>query len=118
MNHEEKMEKQLKVIMVCAAGMSSSLLCSRISEAAAKKGLSMDISAIPSMTYKEISYEDISAVLVAPQVRGQKPEVESYIASLNLEIPVIQVGFQEYGLVKGDVVLEYLLENLNLNGKH
>ena len=107
------MSEQLKVIMICAAGMSSSLLCSRISEAAEKKGISMDISAIPSMTYKEMPYEDVSAILVAPQVRGQKSEVEAYIESLDYKIPVIQVGFQEYGLVKGDVVLENLLAFLN-----
>lgn len=69
----------------------------------------MDVSAIPSMTYKEISYEDVSAILVAPQVRGQKTEVENYIADLDFAIPVIQIGFQEYGLVKGDLVLENLL---------
>ena len=104
------MKKNYKVVMVCAAGMSSSLLCSRIEEAAEKKGMSMEVISLPSMTYKEIGYDDVDAILIAPQVRGQKVEVEGYIASLGYEMPVIMVGFQEYGLVKGDLVLKNLLK--------
>jgi cellobiose PTS system EIIB component len=106
------MEKPVKVVMVCAAGMSSSLLCTRISEAAVKQGLNMKVISLPSMTYKEIGYDDVDAILIAPQVRGQKVEVEKYIAGLGLDIPIVQVGFQEYGLVKGDVVLANLLKEL------
>lgn len=106
------MSGKVKVIMICAAGMSSSLLCTKISDAAKKRGMDMIVTALPSMTYKEISYDDVAAILVAPQVRGQKPEVERYVASLGLTLPVIQVGFQEYGLVKGEIVLDNLLKAL------
>lgn len=106
------MKEKMKAVMVCAAGMSSSLLCTRISEAAKKEGINMEVLSLPSMTYKEISYDDVDAILIAPQVRGQKVEVEQYVASLGLDLPVIQIGFQEYGLVKGDVVLKNLLAAL------
>jgi PTS system cellobiose-specific IIB component len=108
------MSEKVKVVMVCAAGMSSSLLCTKISEAAKKRGISMEVQSLPSMTYKEIAYDDVSAILIAPQVRGQKSEVERYIASLGLSLPIIQIGFTEYGLVKGEVVLDYLLKALQV----
>lgn len=107
------MSEQVKVIMICAAGMSSSLLCTKISEAAKKRDINMTVTSMPSMTYKEISYDDVAAILVAPQVRGQKSEVENYISYLGLKTPVIQIGFQEYGLVKGEVVLDNLLKALH-----
>jgi PTS system cellobiose-specific IIB component len=105
------MKEKIKAVMVCAAGMSSSLLCERIEKAGAEEGIEMEVISKPSMTYKEIGYDDVDVVLIAPQVRGQTDEITEYIHNLlNLDIPIVPIGFQEYGLVKGDVVLENILK--------
>lgn len=104
------MKKPIRVLMLCAAGMSSSLVCSSIENAAAERDIEITVDSTPSMTYKEMNLPEYDLILVAPQVRGQMPEVQAYVAEY--ELPVVQIGFQEYGLVKGEAILESILNGL------
>jgi PTS system cellobiose-specific IIB component len=103
-------EKETKVVVLCAAGMSSSLICTSINNAAAKRNMKLEIYATPIMTYKELDYSDVDVILLAPQVRFQIEEVRSYLISF--QIPVDQIGFVDYGMVRGDSILDLILKLL------
>lgn len=105
------MDKQIKIVMLCAAGMSSSLVCSRIAEAAKKKNVKIEISATPIMTYKELEYDNVDLVILAPQVRFQIAEVKTYLDSY--QVPVLQIGYQEYGMLEGNKILDNILATYN-----
>ncbi len=62
------------------------------------------------MTYKELDYSDVDVILLAPQVRFQIEEVRSYLTSYH--IPVDQIGFVDYGMVRGDKILDLILNLL------
>ena len=96
--------------MLCAAGMSSSLVCTSIEKAAAEQDIEISVESTPSMTYKELKLTEYDLILIAPQVRGQMSEVEAYVAEYDL--PVVQIGFQEYGLVMGEAILENIMNGL------
>jgi len=102
-------EKETKVVVLCAAGMSSSLICTSITNAATKRGIVLNIYATPIMTYKELDYNGVSVILLAPQVRFQLDEVRKYLESLN--IPIDQISFVDYGMVRGDKILDQI-ENI------
>lgn len=104
------MSKGLKIIILCAAGMSSSLIVKSINKSAEKRGISIDISCHPSMTYKELDYSIVDMILVAPQVRGQISEIQQFVSN---KIPVKQIGMREYGLIKGDEIFDQVLKTLN-----
>jgi cellobiose PTS system EIIB component len=101
----------MKVILVCAAGMSSSLLVVRILEAAKKRGINLDID---STTTAELDLRRINqydAIMLGPQVRYYKKRIEE--SGNPRHIPIITIDFQTYGLAKGDDCLDLLLNNLN-----
>lgn len=106
------MNKKLKIVILCAAGMSSSLIVKSMRDYAKLKNLELDVSCCPSMSFKEMDFKEVDLILVAPQVRGQIPDVKAYVADLN--IPVEQIGMREYGLIKGKEILEMSLKTLNL----
>lgn len=103
------MDKKLKIVIVCAAGMSSSLIVKSMKKSAEERGISIDVSCYPSMTYKELDYSDVDMILVAPQVRGQLPEIQEFVTN---SIPVEQIGMREYGLIKGNEILDQVLKTL------
>jgi cellobiose-specific phosphotransferase system component IIB len=68
---------KIRVILVCAAGMSSSLIEEKIRQAAAKAGKEMELKAIDatSMSMWDYAKDHIDVILVAPQVRFKKKSI-------------------------------------------
>ncbi len=66
-----------KILLVCAAGMSTSMLVKRIDHANAIS-LEVNISALAIAEAKgKIKNNEVDVVLLGPQVRFQKPEIEA-----------------------------------------
>ncbi|MDY3359708.1 MAG: PTS sugar transporter subunit IIB, partial [Clostridium celatum] len=56
------------ILLVCAAGMSTSLLVNKMKEAAKVKGIEVDIKALPVSECASV-VDKIDIVLLGPQVR-------------------------------------------------
>ena len=94
------------ILLVCSAGMSTSLLVSKMKEAANSKGIEVTINAMSiSECSSVIDKEDI--VLLGPQVRFQKSQVDRLV---NGRIPVEVIDMRLYGTMDGQAVLEKALE--------
>ncbi|QHZ47511.1 PTS sugar transporter subunit IIB [Bacillus sp. NSP9.1] len=93
-----------KIVLVCAAGMSTSLLVSRMKQHAEVLKEEVDIIALPvSEAGSTAASADI--VLLGPQVRYQKSQVESIAG----DIPVRVIDMRDYGTMDGKAVLEKAL---------
>ncbi|MFN2745500.1 PTS sugar transporter subunit IIB [Bacillus sp. z60-18] len=93
-----------KIVLVCAAGMSTSLLVSRMKQHAEVLKEEVDIIALPvSEAGSAAASADI--VLLGPQVRYQKSQVESIAG----DIPVRVIDMRDYGTMDGKAVLEKAL---------
>lgn len=93
-----------KILLACNAGMSTSLLVSRMEKAAKEKGLEVIITAVGVLEAEKILNEwDI--VLLGPQVRHQ---IKSLKEKAN-GIPVEIIDMRDYGLMNGEKVLESAL---------
>ena len=70
-------KKAIKAIMVCAMGMSSSLLENKTREAAKKAGYDLDLHAIttPEVARWNFKEDYVDIVLVAPQVRYKRRSI-------------------------------------------
>ncbi|MCE4052204.1 PTS sugar transporter subunit IIB [Bacillus sp. Au-Bac7] len=89
-----------KIVLLCAAGMSTSMLVNKIRESAEKEGYECQVDAYPIAEATQ-RCEDADAILLGPQVRFQ----ESKIKKLLPAIPVESIDMQSYGAMDGQKVL-------------
>src|SRR4030042_6388807 len=95
-------EKKIRVLMVCAMGMSSSLIETKTAVAAAKEGVPFELKAIETAEISRWSFADnpMDVVLVAPQVRFKKKSIEESAGpygSIVLNIDSIAYGMGDGG---------------------
>lgn len=97
-----------RIMLVCAAGMSTSLLVQKMQAAAKEKDLEAEIFAV-SATEADERLADTNApvdvLLLGPQVRYMQNEFET-----KLTIPVAVIDMRDYGTMNGEVVLKTALE--------
>jgi len=98
----------LKVVILCAMGMSSSVIVKAVQKAAAEKGIDIDIHCQASLNFTDQDFNAVDVVLLAPQIRGQAEDVTHHLEGYN--VAVGEIGMYEYALAKGDVVLESILK--------
>ncbi|WP_163100192.1 PTS sugar transporter subunit IIB [Peribacillus alkalitolerans] len=96
----------MKIILVCFAGMSTSLLVSRMEKVAAQRGIDSTILAMPATEiYDELDGADV--VLLGPQARYALDEVKKEAEPKN--IPVAVIDSILYGTMNGEAVLDMAL---------
>lgn len=92
----------MKILLVCAAGMSTSLVAESMQDALSEEEKDWVISAESSEEFHEIVSE-YDVVLLGPQVRFKKDEFQE-IAGVN--IPVAVINTMDYGRCRGDHILQ------------
>jgi len=96
------------IMLVCAAGMSTSMLVQKMKEAANAKNIEADIFAVSSSEADAIfAKKDIDILLLGPQVRFMKAKFENKLKDKN--IPVMDIDMRSYGLMDGKTILEQAL---------
>lgn len=99
------MMKDKTIMLVCSAGMSTSLLVTKMQEAATNKGYEVEIFATSSSEADtKIENSKIDVLLLGPQVRFMKEQFEKKLA--DKRIPVSVINMQDYGMMNGEKVLE------------
>ena len=98
----------MKKLLVCSAGMSTSLLVTKMQSAAKEKGIEIEISALPVAECSSV-IDTVDIVLLGPQVRFQKPQVEKLV---NGRIPVDVIDMRLYGTMNGKAILEDTLNKI------
>ena len=88
-----------KIVLLCAAGMSTSLLVKKMQEAAKKQGYETDIAAYPVATAKD--HKDADIILLGPQVRFAVAKVKGEVGN----VPVESIDMQAYGTMNGEKVI-------------
>ena len=96
-------------LLVCAAGMSTSLLVNRMKEAAETLEIEFQIEAHPVGQIEKYG-EAADVILLGPQVRYELKNVKKMF----LDKPVEIINMQDYGTMNGAKVLDTALK---LGGK-
>lgn len=96
-------------MLVCVAGMSSSLLVTKMQKAANDQNLEAEIFAIPeSEVDKVLSNKNVDVMLLGPQVRYLKGTYQEKYKEKNIPIEIINMT--DYGMMNGSNVLKHALE--------
>ena len=93
--------KKINILLVCNAGMSTSLLIEKIEKAGAEQAIEATVDARP--------VDDV--VLLGPQVRFKEKQVKEMVEG---KIPVSIIDMSAYGTMNGVKVLQQaisLVEN-------
>ncbi len=93
----------MKIILVCSAGMSTSMLVKKMKDAAEAKNLTVDISAVAESQLKN-NLDHLDVVLIGPQVRYLQNQIRQQVEPLGVKVDIIDQ--MAYGLMKGDKVLD------------
>ena len=77
-----------RIMLICAAGMSTSLLVTKM-------------------------INTVDCILLGPQVRYAKSEVEKLIEETGKDIPLDVIEMKDYGMMDGKAVYEFAKKLLN-----
>lgn len=98
-----------KILLLCAAGMSTSMVVKKMRASAEQKGIEVHIEAQGVETIQDyLSEYDI--FLLGPQIRFKKDELQKLADPLNKRVEVINM--MDYGMMKGEKILEDTLKML------
>lgn len=101
--------KRKTIMLVCSAGMSTSLLVTKMQKAATEQEIDVDIFATGSSEVDEhLAKKEVDVLLVGPQVRFMVGQFEEKVADMN--IPVETINMRDYGMVNGENVLQTALD--------
>ncbi|MGX7419713.1 PTS sugar transporter subunit IIB [Carnobacterium gallinarum] len=96
------------IMLVCSAGMSTSLLVTKMEKAAEARGLDAEIFAVSaSEADSNLESKNIDVMLLGPQVRFMKAQFEPKLAAK--DIPLDVINMQDYGMMNGEKVLDHAL---------
>ena len=96
-----------KIILLCSAGMSTSMLVKKMQEAAAAENYECAIAAYPTSEAKEKA-SDADLILVGPQVRFAKGKIEEQCPG----VPVDVIDMKLYGRMDGKGVIAFAKKKL------
>ena len=94
-----------KIVLLCAAGMSTSLLVNKMREAAANEGLEYDINAYAISQAKTYGPE-ADVILLGPQVRFNLGKIKEEFP----DTPVEAIDMIAYGTMDGAKVVARIKE--------
>ena len=92
--------------LFCAAGMSTSLLVTKMQNAAKARGIDADIEAFPQGQLKD-RIKGIDVALLGPQVGYTLEKVKPVCESAG--VPVAVIPMVDYGMMNGEKVLDFAL---------
>ncbi len=99
------------ILLVCAAGMSTSMLVQKMQLSAEKQGIDARIWAVGE-TDAKLAHKEADILLLGPQVRFLEQKM---IKLVDGTIPVRVMDMQAYGMMNGEKVLGDALKTLEEN---
>lgn len=103
----------INVVLVCTQGMSTNIMRGKIEEAAKIKNIDMNVIAV-GLDDLSNHLTDTQIVVLGPQVKYATKSVRNEIDKVNTNIKMFVMNFQDYGLMRGDRVLENILTELGI----
>lgn len=99
-----------RIVLVCSAGMSTSLLVSKMQAAAKEQGFECSIEAYGEAQLR--NHEDeVDVLLLGPQVRFLLSKLKTKFEAKN--VPVDVINTIDYGTMNGAKVLKQAVDLLN-----
>ena len=104
------MRNMINITLVCAAGMSTSMLMSKMKTYATKGGFEVEVKAMPEAKFADYKgHTDI--LLLGPQVSYMIEKMKAAYEPKGIKVAVINMT--DYGMMNGEKVLKDSLALMN-----
>lgn len=100
----------MKILLVCNAGMSTSMLVEKMKEEATNRELDYEINAESCNDFEDI-VENYDVVLLGPQIKYKEKAFKKIAEEKNVALDVVDSA--AYGMVDGAKVLDQALSLLD-----
>lgn len=90
----------MKILLVCAGGMSTSVVMNKLKKYADEKGIEMEINAVGMNELLNEVKKGYDCVLLGPQVTYQINSVKKMV-----DLPVAAIKAQDYGLANCENIM-------------
>jgi cellobiose PTS system EIIB component len=97
----------MNILLCCSAGMSTSLIVTKMEKVAESKGISARIWAV-SESVVRTQIDEADVLLLGPQVRFLLNEMKNICGEKN--IPVEVIDMMNYGMCDGEAILEQAIK--------
>lgn len=94
----------MKVLLVCAAGMSTSMLMKKMDAYAAEKGIELEVAARSFSELKDPKADGYDCILVGPQIAYQKDKIVKRADGLPVEV----IPMKDYGRQNCPAIFELI----------
>ena len=102
-----------RIVLCCAAGMSTSMLVNKMKAEAQQRALALEIYAVPVAEFeRELPNADV--ILLGPQVKYMQKDLQKQADKYGIRVEPINM--MDYGMQKGGAVLDFalsLIDNKN-----
>ena len=95
-----------KILLLCSAGMSTSIVVKKMKQAAEQKNIEVHIDAVGLELFHE-RLNEYDIFLLGPQVRFKKDDFNKEAVKYGKKVEVINQ--MDYGMLKGDKILDWAL---------
>ncbi|MBD1574863.1 MULTISPECIES: PTS sugar transporter subunit IIB [Vibrio] len=95
-----------KIMLCCSAGMSTSMLMKKMIAEADKRGLEVDIQAFGASEFDQHA-PHFECVLLGPQIKYMQADLQKKADPYGIKVEPINM--MDYGMQKGDKVLDHAL---------
>ena len=96
-----------KIMLCCSAGMSTSMLVKKMEASAQERGIEADIKAFGANEFSA-NVGQYQVVLLGPQVKYMQGDLQKVADEFGIKVEPINM--MDYGMQKGDKVLDFALE--------
>jgi len=104
----------MRIILACAAGMSTSMLAKNMLHAADERGVSVTVEAMSTSALDDGQWRSADVVLIGPQMRHQLATLVARGASY--DVPVEAIPPRDYATANGANVLEFAISLVRPTG--
>lgn len=95
-----------KILLCCAAGMSTSMVVKKMQEAASSKNLSVEVTAV-GLDEFDANLDTYDCFLLGPQIKYKLNDFKRRADAVGK--PVAVINAMDYGMMKGEKILDEAL---------
>ncbi len=96
-----------RITLICVAGMSTSMMVSKMKEAAAAQNLEVQIQAMSESSF-DTNSEKTDVLLIGPQISYLEKQIRQKYEADGIKVQVIPPTL--YGMMNGEAVLELAMK--------
>lgn len=104
----------MKILLVCSAGMSTSMLAQKMEKCANSNNMDVKIEAVSDSSFSKL-IDDYDVALLAPQIRYNKERLE--VVAKEKGVPMGVIDTVDYGTMNGERVLKFAFDIVSANKK-